>query len=68
MCIRITVTSFERNDYPYATICVQDNGAGYPEELLDSLNANKHIHKTDGTHLGLYNTIQRLSILFGENK
>lgn len=66
MCIRITVTSFERDDYPYATICVQDNGAGYPEELLDSLNANKHIHKTDGTHLGLYNTIQRLSILFGE--
>ena len=66
MCIRITVTSFERDDYPYATICVQDNGAGYPEELLDALNANKHIYKTDGTHLGLYNTIQRLSILFGE--
>lgn len=66
MCIRITVTSFEREDYPFATICVQDNGAGYPEDMLAALNANQHIHKADGTHLGLYNTIQRLSILFGE--
>ena len=66
MCIRVTVTSFERDDYPFATICVQDNGAGYPEDMLATLNANQHIHKTDGTHLGLYNTIQRLSILFGE--
>ena len=66
MHISVTVSSFERDDYPYATITVRDNGAGYPTDMLADLNQGRHIYKKDGSHIGLRNTTQRLSILFGD--
>lgn len=66
MHICVTVSSFERDDYPYATITVRDNGAGYPTDMLADLNQGRHIYKKDGSHIGLRNTTQRLSILFGD--
>ena len=64
--IRIRITSFEKDYFPYARIVIADNGRGYPEEELESLNTGVKIIKKDGSHTGIRNTVQRLKILFGE--
>lgn len=64
--IDITVTSFEKDFFPYARIVVRDNGSGFPDEYLTLVNAGKNIVKKDGIHIGIRNTIQRLQLLFEE--
>ena len=64
--LRLDVTSFERDYYPYAKITVRDNGPGFPPEELPTLNACQRIYRNGTPHIGIYNTLARLRFLFGE--
>jgi two-component system sensor histidine kinase YesM len=65
--INISVSSFEREYYPYATIVISDTGPGYPQEYLQLLNQGKKIIDNNGEHIGIRNAIQRLAFLFNGN-
>lgn len=64
--IRVRVTAFEKEFSPYAKIEISDNGGGFPPELLEQINAGKRIHDDRGSHTGISNVIQRLSLIFGD--
>lgn len=67
-CIHISVEveSFEKDFYPFAKIIVSDTGKGYPEHQLEQLNQGRAIanQKGEHKHIGIRNTVQRLSLLF----
>ncbi len=60
--IRTTV----ENDTPYMCIHMQDNGEGYPKEVLDAINQRVK-YSFEEHHVGINNLKHRLSILYGEN-
>lgn len=64
--INIRVSSFEKDYFPYAEIQVSDNGPGFPENILETINRGAKVRKEDGPHTGLSNTTQRLHFLFGD--
>ena len=64
--IQVRVTAFEKEFSPYAKIEIGDNGGGFPPELLEQINAGKRIHDERGSHTGISNVIQRLSLIFGD--
>ncbi len=52
-------------------INIWDTGHGYPEELMARANAeaaspSERFELGDGKHIGIFNTIQRLILLFGD--
>ncbi len=63
--IRIWGIQKEENGEAYLILCVDDNGNGFPENILQELNQGKKIttSKQDGG-IGLYNVTQRLAILY----
>ncbi|MNC45356.1 Sensor histidine kinase YpdA [compost metagenome] len=62
--IAVRVSSFERDYYPYAKISISDSGHGYPQYQLWLLNQGERISKHDDMHIGIYNAVKRLKILF----
>lgn len=62
--ISISVSFLEQNYFPYAKIIVSDTGPGFTPEQLTQLNSGEKVVKKDGSHIGIYNSMQRLSILF----
>lgn len=63
--IKIQGIQKEENGREYLILCVNDNGNGFSENLLQELNQGKKITtlKKDGG-IGLYNVMQRLTILY----
>lgn len=53
------------NDSAYMCIHMQDNGEGYPGEVLDAINQRVRFSFEDN-HVGINNLKHRLSILYGE--
>jgi two-component system sensor histidine kinase YesM len=51
-----------RDGFSGILICVEDNGIGYPEEIIRDFNNDE----VDGTKIGLQNTRKRLNHLYGE--
>ncbi|WP_018757270.1 sensor histidine kinase [Paenibacillus terrigena] len=45
-------------------IQIADNGPGFPSAILAKLNAGQHLEQSDGTHIGIMNTLQRLEYLY----
>ncbi|WP_044482108.1 sensor histidine kinase [Paenibacillus antibioticophila] len=64
--ISIKVDTFEIDFYPFAKIIISDTGNGYPTHLLDRLNHGQIIEDQNGEHIGIRNSVQRLSLLFEE--
>jgi two-component system, sensor histidine kinase YesM len=62
--ISINVEYFEVDYYPYAKIIISDTGVGYPEGRLEQLNAGIKITDSLGDHIGIYNSVQRIKILY----
>lgn len=63
--IKIEGIQKEENGKVYFILCVDDNGNGFSENLLQELNQGKKIttSKKD-SGIGLYNVMQRLEILY----
>lgn len=62
--ISVNVESFEVDFYPYAKIIISDTGYGYPDHQLERLNQGRVIIDQNGEHIGIRNSVQRLSLLF----
>ncbi|APO47644.1 hypothetical protein BS614_28800 [Paenibacillus xylanexedens] len=62
--IAVNVDYFEIDFYPFAKIIISDTGNGYPINQLELLNQGKIIAGRDGEHIGIRNTVQRLSLLY----
>jgi two-component system sensor histidine kinase YesM len=62
--LSINVEYFEVDYYPYAKIVISDTGVGYPDNLLEQLNAGKKITDSLGDHIGIQNSVHRIKILF----
>ena len=47
-------------------ICIRDNGEGFEEKILESLNKEQCVVREGKKRIGIYNVQSRLSILYGE--
>lgn len=65
--IMVRVSRVERQyGIPNLYIAVLDSGEGFDEEILEQLRDHQVICKKDGEHIGIYNVVQRLSLLYGD--
>ena len=48
-----------------AEIRIEDNGTGFPESVLESLNTEEDIVTEKGTRIGIRNCITRLALIYG---
>lgn len=62
--IRLTVSLRVEDDKPYAVIRISDTGPGFPEDVLDKLANGKPLDQSEGKHIGIMNTLQRLELLY----
>lgn len=60
----VKVSSAWENGAPYMCLRMQDNGQGYPKEVLDAINQRGSFSFED-SHVGINNLKHRLSILYG---
>lgn len=61
LLLRISIRELETMDGPYLDICVRDNGCGYPEDVLDSINLNPD---REGLGVGIKNLQRRCQLLY----
>jgi len=47
-------------------IIISDTGIGFPSEILYKLNNKEKLNMNDNTRIGIWNTIKRLELLYGE--
>ena len=62
--ISVNVEYFEIDFYPYAKITISDTGIGYPPEILEPLNSGIKINNRTGSHIGIFNSVQRIKLLY----
>ncbi|MFG1733574.1 sensor histidine kinase [Paenibacillus sp. 843] len=62
--IHLTVSLQVEDDKPYAVIRISDTGPGFPEDVLDKLANGKPLDQSEGKHIGIMNTLQRLELLY----
>lgn len=62
--VQLIVSYCERDGVPSASIIVRDNGAGYPDWLLQALERRDPEALRD--RVGLRNTLQRIQMLYGD--
>ena len=59
--LRIAIRELETEDGAYLDISVRDNGRGYPEEILDSINDDP---EREGAGVGIKNLQRRCQLLY----
>ncbi|NIK70019.1 sensor histidine kinase [Paenibacillus sp. BK720] len=62
--IRVRGELLEKEDGPFMQITVEDNGGGFPEEVLQRLNEGQGLPSADSSRLGIANVIQRLKLRY----
>lgn len=67
LIIQILVEPYIENGTKYAKITISDNGNGFPQNVLESLNNEKPLLLKNGRErIGISNSIQRLKLMYGE--
>lgn len=62
LLLRINIRELETEEGAYLDICVRDNGCGYPQEVLDSINDTPD---HSGLGVGIKNLQRRCELLYG---
>lgn len=62
----VKVSTVMENDTTYMCIHMQDNGKGYPKEVLNAVNQRVK-YSFEDHHVGINNLKHRLSILYGDS-
>ena len=67
-CIEITIyiTSMEIESEKYLYISVSDTGKGFSDETLELIKQQKPVVYDGCEHIGIYNTLQRIQMAYGE--
>ncbi|WP_372660303.1 sensor histidine kinase [Cohnella sp.] len=66
---RIHIRSEADPDLPerYIRIIIEDNGSGYPPDMLRELQSNAYLSGTGEQHLGIWNILRRFKMLYGDD-
>ncbi len=64
--ISVQIEKIFKNQKPYVSIGISDNGPGYPEHVLEDLKKDIDDIVQPDT-IGIYNTRQRLKLIYGED-
>jgi len=64
--ILILIERIEIQNKELVTIQIEDTGAGFTSDVLEHLQKDIPFHTTDGTRIGIENTVKRLKMLYGE--
>lgn len=48
----------------YLYLRISDNGSGFPDEMVQSLNSGTPVKETEGRHIGINNVLQRLKLIY----
>lgn len=62
--IAIAVELDESGLEPLLVITIRDNGDGFREDILSALNLGRRIVDEEGEHIGIWNVIHRLRLLY----
>jgi two-component system, sensor histidine kinase YesM len=62
--ISLHIEYYEVDFTPYAKITISDTGSGYPSDILEPLNSGKKLIDPKVEHIGIYNSIQRINVLY----
>lgn len=54
-------------DRNYVKITISDTGDGFSPDILEKLRKGERIADSRGTHIGIYNVTQRLSLIYGDD-
>ena len=67
-CIEITIyiTSMELEGEEFLYITISDTGNGFPQEILELIEADKPIVYDGCEHIGIRNTLKRIQMTYGE--
>lgn len=63
--IRVAAYRGREQEKGFAGIVIEDNGAGFPDNVLESLRQNRDIVTKKGTRIGIRNCIRRLDCIYG---
>jgi two-component system sensor histidine kinase YesM len=63
--LSVSIKTYEP-DISKLAITVKDSGPGFPEKILESLSKNEKIEGDNGEHIGIYNVVHRLQLLFDD--
>lgn len=63
--ITLTIKKQKKDEADYLRIIIQDNGPGFNEDILNVLNNHQALASEGGSRVGIRNTIERLSFLYG---
>lgn len=68
LTVRITGKMLTENGEKHILLVHLDSGDGYPQDILQTLNSptEEQKHDVDGHHLGMYNIVRRLKLMYGE--
>ena len=65
LVFHIEASMVEHNEKPYLRLHLSDNGQGYPDQVLESINQKETCLFTTN-HVGINNLRRRMDLLFGE--
>ncbi|MFC5404640.1 sensor histidine kinase [Cohnella soli] len=65
--IRIASAIDEEEPERFIRLTISDNGPGFPEPLLESLQSGAHYETEGEAHLGIWNIIRRFKMLYGDD-
>ena len=63
--IEVTLVNYEGEDY--LRIHLSDNGPGYPQDVLDSINSKPKTDSFSKDHVGISNLLYRMQLLYGDD-
>lgn len=65
---RIVIRSEDDREMPdrYVRLIVEDNGSGFPPDILRDLESNVYMMGTGEQHLGIWNILRRFKMLYGD--
>ncbi|MDD2955174.1 MAG: histidine kinase [Oscillospiraceae bacterium] len=62
--IRIILEALEREDGRWISLVIDDTGDGFAPPVLEALNAGRRVRPQNGRGIGIWNTLQRLEIIY----
>lgn len=66
ICVWLSAGLIERDDAEYLQVTIEDNGSGYPQEILEAFKRHEEIYYNGKKHVGIRNLYERMHQLYGD--
>jgi sensor histidine kinase YesM len=68
LSIFVSIKRYSHNNGEAVKIIIEDNGEGFPQDVIEAANASTADCKDSGGHkVGIYNVKRTLALFYGEN-